>query len=311
MQTGDKVVYIDKKEYRRKKINQLPAKKILFFLAFAVAILLFIFLFSERLEVIEARHGELIDGFGTEALLIRDETVFKAPVSGNVDFEKYDGERVSHGDRIITIDAFNVYCQKPGIISFSTDGLEDLLRPENIGLISTERFSDFERDFQQLSRGSYVNEGQTLYRIANNFVLYLMFNTTTKEAERYSENEVVFVKTGNEERLFRGRVKNITTNQEESLLTIKLENFLQEWLDLRWVDIKFIKNIYRGIVIPQSAVFNQPQGRGVLVVDPRGEYYFREIEIKFAVDEKLIVDNVNNGDRIIANPEVVNYGRED
>src|SRR6056297_2266282 len=58
---------------------------------------------AARFETVFAEQGEVIDGFWTEALVIRDEKVIKAPVSGRVEFSDIEGDRASYGSKVAEI----------------------------------------------------------------------------------------------------------------------------------------------------------------------------------------------------------------
>lgn len=305
----NKVIYFaDKKAVSGKKGKKfwLLAGLIIFL----TLLLIYFVFFSSRPEIIEANYGEIVDGFKTEALLLRRERVFPAPVSGRVDFKVSEGERVSKGQEVVSVDEDKVYSRMAGIISFAEDGLEGVLHPQNIGQITLEIYDEIQRDFNQLSRGSRINEGEMLYRIIDNNQLYLVIPVKAEEGNRYRQGETVFVEHQFSEEMIEARVENILVKNNDALLTIRLNRFVDEWLNLRRVEVSFIKNIHRGIVIPQEAVFKQPDGQGLLVMSQGSDYSFREIEIVNQVDDKLIVDNLEIGDKIIVNPEVVDYGRE-
>ncbi len=313
MSDRDQVVNLNKK----KRSNTRQDNKISLYLILLVGIVfipLFLYLvfFHSRTEIIEARPGKLVDGFESRALLVREEEVFEAPQEGRISLQVDEGVRVKKGQEVLKIDDSRVYSQLPGIISYARDGMEDLLNPGNIENISPKDFNKIEGDFFQLSRNSQVQTGDFLYRITDNYHLYLVFLIDRDEALRYREGEVVFIeKISGESDLNRSAVESINLFGRQAMISVKMNNFVREWLNMRWVEVKFIKNIHRGIVIPHRAVFNSPEGKGLLVVDRSGNINFREVEIEIRAENNLIVNNLNIGERIIANPESVDYGRRD
>lgn len=302
---------------KKRSQNKLPFKqKHLFifggFIFVVGLILIYIFYFSSPPEITEARYGKVVDGFTTRALLLRRERVFSAPQSGEIKFEKPEGTRVRKGAEVVSVDDSKVYSRMPGIISYAQDGLESILHPRNIEEITPQTLKKLDRKFKQNSQGNSVNEGDMLFKIVDNYTQYLLFIVDIQEARRYKKGEVVFIKRENDSSdLLRARVDNVLMKKDEAVITVKMDQFVKDWLNLRWVEIEFIKNTFRGIVIPHSAIFNHPSGKGVLILNSSNQYIFREVEVKKAVADKAVVKNLEVGDRVIINPETVNYGRRD
>ena len=56
---------------------------------------------AARFETILASQGEVIDGFWTEALIVRDEKVIRAPSTGRVELLVGEGDRLASGRKQI------------------------------------------------------------------------------------------------------------------------------------------------------------------------------------------------------------------
>ncbi len=299
----------------------MKSTKLVFnFKLFVIIFILIIFgiigfqIFGEaKLETILAEQGEVIDGFWTKALIIRDEKVIKSPVSGRVDFADIEGDRASYGSEIAKIKSQNnnkrVYNSAAGIISFAVDGLEDKLNKDDFYQLDLRKFDEYKGSYQHMISGRMISESEPLYRIINNFELYLIVPADKKQAERFRKNEIVFIQENNSSDLLKAKVLKIKQEKEKSYIFVKMELFVPEWINVRKVKINFIKNIYRGIKIPKDAVFNQPSGQGVLKVTGYNKYEFQEIMIIDGNQEEVIVSGLEIGDEIITNPEDFDYGR--
>lgn len=308
------IYHIDQKRYKRKGIY--ANKKIFIFLFVVIILLIFsgFFLVSDRQKVVLARYEEVVDGFLTKALIIRDEMVQFSPASGYVYLTKAEGERVGYGNKVLELknrnNIIDIHNYFPGIISYATDGLENYFQPEFINTINTKDLNRFVRNYKQLVNGDYLSKGQPAFRIINNNYLCLVIEADAVEIKRYKINEVVFIKDMNLDiELIEGKIIKIINNGNRGFLIIKLERFIKEWLNLRWVKVKFIKNIYRGIVIPRSAIFTQPEGEGVLLYYPDGSFKFKDVRIIAGNEDRVVVEGIEIGDNIIANPASVDYGR--
>jgi putative membrane fusion protein len=270
---------------------------------------------AARFETVLAEQGEVIDGFWTNAVVIRDEKVIKPPVSGRVEYTAIEGDRAPYGSKIAEIESQdkikNVFNSEAGIISFAVDGLEDKLNKDKLNQLDLDKLDEYKGNYQHRISGKMIKESEPLYRIINNFELYLIVPAEKKQAERFRKNEIVFIQENNSSDLLKARIIRINHESEKSYIFVKMDLFVPEWINVRKVKINFIKNIYRGIKIPRKAVFNQPTGRGILKVTGYNKYEFQEIKIIDGNQEEVIISGVEIGDEIITNPEDFNYGRED
>jgi len=316
----DNVYYLDNKKHKgfsrtmNYRKNEKRKKKILLIVILLIIILIFVafyYLFHNKPVLTLAVYDELVDGFETKALVVRDEIVQYSPVSGFAKLLKKEGERVYYGQEIINIDNNTVYNYRPGLISYAVDYLEDKLQPDSLRDITANDFNDYQRKFQQLVNSRYVSEGDPVFRVINNDCLYLVIKAKTSELKRYRPNEKVFVQSTNlKYGMIDAYIIDIIEGEEEGLLIISLNLFIPEWLNVRFVEIKFIKNIYRGIVIPQSAIFTQPEGEGILVYNSNGTHAFKKTSILEKAGSHVVVDGVEVGDNVITNPWTVEYGRD-
>ncbi len=316
----DNIYYLAQRKYQerpyhKKEFKQKWQGKNRFLLIFTIVIsmlslIALYYLFHNQKILVLARYDEVVDGFKTEGLLVRDEVVYYSPLSGFVKLKQSEGERVSYGQGIIDINNTTLYNNRPGIVSYAVDKLEERLTPGILNKISIEDYNRFKRDFSHLVDGEYLTKGQAVFRIVRTDKLYLLVKTEAEEANRYRINEKVFIRPIDLNKgLIDGRIIGTRIGENEGLLIISLNLFISEWLNMRHIDIEFIKNIYRGIIIPTSAVFTQPEGQGVLVYNSDGSYTFKKVKIIEEADNKVVVEGVEIGDSIIANPEAVDYGR--
>lgn len=287
------------------------------FFVFSIFLLILLFLFSYRLYkkhhiiLYTADYGELVDGFITQALIIRDEQVYYASESGYANFLFSEGKRAAYGQGIVRLNSRILYNYQSGIISFAIDGLEEDLGSSKIDNINTDNFYDYKRKFKQNFDNDYIKKGQALFRIVNNNQMFSAILTDREEAARYRPGEKVFVQADEiGDRLVEASIYKIKLEGEKGLLIIKFDLFLMEWLNARWVEFRFIKNIHRGIVIPRKAVFTSPEGEGVLVYIPFSDtYQFKNIQVLEGNEEMVVVDGISIGENLVINPEDLDYGR--
>lgn len=299
------------------KNKSYPKFKIFFFLFIFIIIFIigYQILGAARFETITASQGEIIDGFWSNAVVVRDEKVFRAPKSGRADLLEAEGDRIAVGEKVAAVKANNgkkiIYNHKAGILSFAVDGLENTINSSTIDSLDLNKIDDYKANYKHRLTGRNINEGEALYRIINNFNFHLIVPASRAQADRFRINEIVFVQEKKSQDMLRARIIDIKAdNQDNYYLFVKMDFFVPRWINVRRVNINFIKNIYRGIVIPRKAIFNQPSGQGVLKVSGYNEYQFQEITVIDSNQEAAVVEGVEIGDKIITNPEDFDYGRE-
>lgn len=299
----------------RKKDKKLRFKPFVIIFVLLIVIILGIQIFgAARFETIFASQGEVIDGFWSEALLVRDERVVYSPLFGKVNLLVGEGNRLSTGRKLAEINSANqkqkIFNKKAGIVSFAVDGLEEKINLDNLYEIDLKDFDKYQGNYQHLISGKRVKKNEALYRIINNFNLHLIAPVSEKEANRFRLNEVIFLKEQGSEELIKAKIIDIRHSLDNSFLFIKVDLFVPQWINIRRVNLNIIKNIYRGIKIPRKAVFKQPSGQGVLKVTGYNKYDFQELVILDGNDDYVIVSGIDIGEEIITNPEDFDYGRE-
>ncbi len=253
------------------------------------------------------KYGQVIDGFQTEALIVRNEKIYKAPISGNIIFFEKEGDRVKSGQAVAKVSNYNmtrtIYSREAGIISYSFDNLKNGLNTNNVKEISIEKFENIKNSFQKRIENEYIKEDKSLFRLVNNTNMYAVIKTTSEEAERYWINETVFISNkNNDNRLLEATIIDVINYDNKSLLILKLKRFVDDWLNVRKVNVQFVKNIYRGILIPSSSILPTNDGYKVAVVKSNNDYELKKIKIVFKGDNHLIIDGLDVGDKILINP---------
>ena len=297
------------------KNNSTNFKPFVILFILIIALIIGVQLFgAARFETILAAQGEVIDGFWSDVLIVRDEEVIKAPISGKVELLAGEGDRLASGIKLAEIKASNqqqkIFNKKAGLVSFAVDGLENEVNINNLNQIDLSNFEDLNGNYKHLLSGDRVKKDENLYRIINNFKLNLIAEIPESQTDRFRINELIFLEQKNSDKLIEAEIVDIRQNLDSTFFFIEVEQFIPRWINRRRIDLNIIKNIYRGIKIPRRAVFNQPSGRGVLKVSGYNKYEFQEVVIINGNDEYVIVSGLEIGEEVITNPEDFDYGRE-
>ena len=294
---------------------KLGKKKWILFILIMIVIGAILGYYNQKPNFESALYGEVIDSVESRALIIRDEEVIYSDINGSISLLFKEGERASYGQEVIEVSNQNLnktfYTKKSGLISYGFDGLEEF-EFDSLNQYSIDRFKDVNPDYSHLTSGREISSGDPVYRIVNNNRILFVFILNNLEANNYNIGEQVFLNESNTKRnLIKGRVNNKISDSEGTAVLIEVDKFKDDWLNRRHINFELISNIYRGLVIPRSSIFSTVQGRGVLVENNQGIIEFRNLEVIGGNSKELVVEGLNLGDRIIINPEVLNYGRGD
>jgi len=303
---------LPQKHYKvQRKYSYNPVYILVFiFLIIIFLSICFFVLNNNRACIVLARYEQIVDGFETKGLLVRNEHIYRSPLSGKIFLKKGEGERVSYGQVVMQIGDVSLRNYHPGLISYALDGLEEVFKPELLGGLTTKDFKQIKRRYKQLVDGDYIGQGELAFRIIDNNSMFIVIQSEAREIERYRTGEVVFVQAHNLDReLIEGQVTYKRIDGNTGLMIISLDSFICEWLNLRWVEITFIKNIYRGIVIPRQAVFTGSEGEGVLIYNSDSSYTFKNVKVLNGNREKVVIDGLGIGEKVVENPAVLDYGR--
>ena len=305
-------------ENPKDKKTFLSWKYFVFIIIIIIGLTSFFILQNKDYETYSADYKEIVSGFNTKALVIRDEKTYEAPISGELNILLNEGQRAPYGEKIAYIEnednQYNIYTTEPGIISYAFDGLEQRLKFGNITPEVLKNYDEYKRDYKQYISGNKIQKGDKLYRNINNYQQYLLIRVNKDIVENYSINETVFVDRDsdkNDDNLIRAKIKKIYKNNEHRFLLLDLDSYVEMWNNTRWVNIKLIKNIYRGLAVPNSAVFKTTEGNQVLIYTFDQEVKLRNVEIVESTNDWIIVNNIDIGDQIIVNPEKANFGRNE
>lgn len=281
----------------------LPQKKVMVLISFLVLVFCFLLIMIQRNgpEVITTRWGRLADDFDGQGLLVRKEQVVYAPFAGVVRILAEEGARYRPGEPILELEGSNgqkvFYSRDDGVISYQMDGLETTLQP-----IILENFQQDYRDFRgkafHIQDGDKVNAGRPLYKLVDNYQLYLLVEAPKDQVFRYRVNERVWANMDGVESI--GYVRKILDYR--NLFVIELERFPTELLNKRWVDLNILTDAETGVIVPIKSIAIKDGQMGVYLVE-KDQVYFEPVKELGHNQEEMVITKVRRGVDILADPE--------
>lgn len=248
--------------------------------------------------------------------LIKNETLVSSPARGQWKLLVQDGERVSSGKTVGMVTALqvkessgagnvmHVYAPMAGLISNKIDGLENLLRFDNIETLEMTEMEKLSK--QRLTPGSdtAVEKGQPVIKIVDNLSPIKIWTSLSQE-EFPSENLIKdkFVDVIWEDNVFRARVENIQSSNGSMQILFNASAYPQQILNNRWLDIELVKGELTGFLVPENAIVEKNGIMGMYVLDKQGERWI-PVEIRGKSGSNVVIDSnqLNNQTRILVNP---------
>lgn len=281
----------------------LPSKKVMILISVLVLIFTFLLVLVQQSgpEVITTRWGRLADDFNGRGLLVRKEQVVYAPFAGIVRTLAEEGARYRPGQPILDLEGTNgqkiFYSRDDGVISYQMDGLETTLQP-----IILENFQQDYRDFRgkafRIQDGDKVNAGRPLYKLVDNYQLYLLVEVPKDQIFRYRINEKIWAKMDGVESI--GYVRKILDHQ--NLFVIELERFPIELLNKRWVELNVLIDAETGVIVPIKSIAMKDGKMGVYRVEKK-RVYFEPVKELAHNQTEMVITKIQRGVEILADPE--------
>ena len=190
------------------------------------------------------------------------------------------------------------YSERAGIISYKTDGLEDVYKFENVMEMTPS--STVRREFSLKDKRETVQKDEVFYKIIRNFEYYIAATVNNEKAKLFEENKYIKVRILSDggQHLVWGYIKKINYGSEESVIILYFDDYFYKLYDKRYVNIELITSIHEGLKIKNEALTEVDGLTGVYVQDASNIIKFFPVEI-LGRDEEYSV--VFTGDYVGAN----------
>lgn len=181
------------------------------------------------------------------------------------------------------------YSDRAGIISYRTDGLEDVYKFENVMDITPS--SAIRREYTYKDKAGNVQKDDTFYKIIRNFEYYIAARVNNEKAKLFEENKFIRVRilAEGDQHLVWGFIKKINYGSEESVLILYFDDYFYKVYDKRYVNIELITAVYEGLKIRNQALIEVDGIRGVYVQDASDIIKFFPVEILGSDEEYSVI----------------------
>lgn len=256
-----------------------------------------------------------------EALIIREENVITAPSDGTFETVAADNVKVAVGQIIGYIktrgaaaqaDALKIPVKAPkaGLLSYHTDGLEDVLKPDLLNNLHIDKIASI--IFQQQKETVHLPQtaqGKPICKIVDNLVNpYFYIETDHQNLERFVEKgEKISVRFPNG-LASQVVVQEVKKSDHKFIILVKALNAPDLDLTTRELPIELIFDSYEGVVISKNALVKENDEDGVFISREK-VCVWKKVEIMGSIGNETVVSGLEVGEQYIINPSFIKKGQ--
>ena len=181
------------------------------------------------------------------------------------------------------------YSDRAGIISYKTDGLEEIYTFENVGDMTPSSIG--RREYTIKTKKDHVQDGEDFFKIIKNFEYYIVVKLNNEKAKLFEENKYIKVRVLSDggQHLVWGYIEKINYGSEESVLVLFFDDYFYKVYDKRYVNIELITATYEGLKIENRALTDLDGMKGVYVQDASNIIKFFPVQILGSDEEHSVV----------------------
>ena len=305
------------------KKKKRPVEKLIYFLLAAALGLLLLqmgysfardALASALVKTVLSEEGVLEQAVTVRGILVRDEHVVAAPLTGTVRWVIDDGERLAVGASVAAISSPGaspkiVTTPTPGIVVLHLDGLEGALQPQGLSEINIgQMLKTSEKKPHKIAGGEEVHQGTMLFKVVNNFGWYFAAEMTPAEyAELEDMSSVAIRFSFAPEEETRGTVMVLKETEEFVRVAFQLKEDVPGFSLERFAEAELLVRRSRGILLPASALVHRGEETGVYILE-KSVVRYRPVDVLEKDGELIVISGVRKGAPVITNPTLVREG---
>lgn len=257
-------------------------------------------------DTVLAQYGAIEDKLQGQGLVLRRETVFKAPAAGFFENMVSDGSKVrindllgyylSRGEKIA------LRASASGLFTRQADGLEGVLQDVTLSAAGPEIFSYHS---QHHDPEAEFKPGQGVYKIVDNLAptrLLLLFPQQKENFALKKDQPASLTVDGM--RLGECRVIDFKNDFNQLVVMVETAEFREELLHERHVSAELTLKSASGYLLPEKSLLNRGPEKGIYCIDGE-EIVFRPVQVLMVKDGTAVVEGLQPNEMIITKPDKV------
>lgn len=266
--------------------------------------------------------GKILQTAKVSGCLIKNETLVSSPIRGQLKLPVQDGQRVSAGETVAVVTAirdregeekkniFAVQAPVAGLVCVYLDGLEGLLRFNNLKSLEMTEVEKLDMRPLTLGSGMIVEKGWPVIKLVDNLStlkIWLRVKCGKFPSEKLTEK--AFINVLWKGTSFRAQVEDVQTTMEGTLVLLNASIYPQQLLlGRRWVELELVKNELSGFLVPDGAILQKDGIIGLYVLYKQGARWI-PVEVVGRTNGQLLVngEGLSPQLQLIVNPHLLRW----
>ena len=281
---------------KKLRLNLTTKKGLIIFLILFALLYVIIYVVPRVFDVFTstyiAEYGTLEVKQEAECLFVRTEKVYNAPAGGAVERLVEAGELVRASTPVAAAGGVQVAADVRGIVSYSYDGFESRLTPENVDALDSSIFAEYRESEAQTveMNASTVENSAPLFKIIDSSKWYLVCWLSEEEASIFAEGRKVSVRfEEDEDDGIPMQVYSVTAQDGEFRVILSCNREYDGLDRYRIKDCEIVVSAYSGIILETDSIAEVDGVKGVYVIDKFGETNFTPVSILSSQGGKTVV----------------------
>jgi len=273
----------------------------------------YVFGVSEAVRTVSAQWSDLSATYEGQAIIMRNETVVTAPVSGSVAWLAREGDRVHIGAPVARISesvspekeqgAVELKSPAAGIVSCYLDGWEGILTPANCQRMDLFALFNAVRSKPPEAPPQDVESGSPLFKIVDNLVDPCFVVKLDRQPVDLASGNSVDLEWGSGN-TGKGTVIGLQSRSGIYIAEVMVSQADGDVYSERILDVKVIDKKCEGIVVPANALVTNGGEQGVYTRTPLG-YRFVNVKVIETLGDKVALQGIDLGEAVVTNPGLV------
>lgn len=268
---------------------------------------------SLLLKTVVSEESVLEQLVSVSGVIVRDERVVAAPVTGTVRWVAAAGARLASGAsvaKIYTADGGvqNIAAPVSGVMIPVLDGLEGVLQPNAMENIDVAEVRKLSQKNQAVADGAKVKQGSIFFKLVDNFSWYYLVNLSRADFMllRPQKKSLRFAFSPQEEVSASWAV--LSEDEDAVRLVFALSEDVEGAFLQRLSDAEIVVRKITGFVLPSSALISRGAETGVYILE-KSQVSYLPVKVLGEVGENVVIEGVRTGRTVIKNPFLVSEGQ--
>lgn len=181
-----------------------------------------------------------------------------------------------------------IYSDLPGFVAMGSDGFEELLNYKLLHEITGKQFKLLEDSKLGLSVDDTQKEVSVI-RIIENYRWSIVVGVDAEQGEGIEKGKNVQIRIIDQDKELKAVVRNVMDDGDKKIAIFDLDEFIDNFYNMRMIAVEIILNQYEGAMAPNSSIVEREGMKGVYVVDVNGIPNFKPIKIQISNKEYSIL----------------------